>query len=237
MLKIYRYLAGIAGLAAAIAIPVSVSAQTTSHAAVYKKANIQKTFSLHTSVSKSAMKFNRPIMGSVTAVSGTTLTVTGKNSTSTVYTVDASTAKIQDGFTIANIMTGDHVIVMGSTSGTQVTAKSIQDLSFLGRNLFQGTVASVSSSTITITTPATKMTSSTTYTVDASSATLTKLMGMKSATSTSMTIADIQVGDHLTVIGSLSGSTVTATSVRDAGQPGMLGKRGGGTCSKLFGHK
>ena len=72
------------------------------------------------------------VIGKVTAVSGTTVTVQSKGAT--VYTVDATNAKITKGFgknvqtlTVANIAVGDTVVVLGTVSGSSVTATSIVD--------------------------------------------------------------------------------------------------------------
>ena len=70
-----------------------------------------------------------PIVGgSITAVSGTTLTIT--NTSNVTYTIDASNAKIiKNGTstTISNVATGDNVIVQGTVNGTSITASSVID--------------------------------------------------------------------------------------------------------------
>lgn len=66
--------------------------------------------------------------GNVTAISGTTLTVT--NASNVTYTIDATSATIvKNGATstIASVATGDSVIVQGTVNGTSVTASSIID--------------------------------------------------------------------------------------------------------------
>ena len=68
------------------------------------------------------------IAGSISAVNGTTLTVT--NASNVTYTVDASNAKIvKGGATIAatGVATGDSVVVQGTVNGTNVTASSVID--------------------------------------------------------------------------------------------------------------
>ena len=72
----------------------------------------------------------QPIVGgAVTAVSGTTITIT--NTAGVTYTIDASSAKFTKGATtgatIANISVGDNVIVQGTVSGNAVTAASVID--------------------------------------------------------------------------------------------------------------
>ncbi len=68
------------------------------------------------------------IGGNVTAVSGSSLTVT--NEGNTTYTVDATNATIKKGVatsTVASIAIGDSVLVQGTVQGTAVTASSIID--------------------------------------------------------------------------------------------------------------
>ncbi len=71
----------------------------------------------------------QPIIGgSVTAVSGTTLTVT--NQSNVTYTVDAANATVTKGnaaSTLSGVSVGDNVIVQGTVNGTSVTASSVQD--------------------------------------------------------------------------------------------------------------
>ena len=145
--------------------------------------------------------------GTVSAISGTSITMTGTNGTS--YTVDASQVKIMNGLSISNIQVGDKVQVVGTVSGTSIAAKSINDQSFQGRNIFMGSVTAVSGSTITIS-GRNKMN----YTVDASQATVTKGMGTKATT---VAVSGIVVGEQITAVGTLNGSTVTATTIRDMG--------------------
>lgn len=77
------------------------------------------------------------IVGTVSIVSGTTLTVQskgfGRGATSTaitMYTVDASAAKVMKNnatSSVSNIATGDMVMVQGTVSGTNVAATMIRD--------------------------------------------------------------------------------------------------------------
>jgi len=79
--------------------------------------------------------FSRPIAGVVTAVNGSDLTVTVGEASSAVaaitnYTVNASTAKIlRSGTTttLSSIQISDKVAVIGTVSGTNITAKLIID--------------------------------------------------------------------------------------------------------------
>jgi hypothetical protein len=68
------------------------------------------------------------IAGTVSALSGNTLTVTNKSNVT--YTVDATNAKIVQGqntITISNIVVGDSVVVQGTVNGNSVTASSVID--------------------------------------------------------------------------------------------------------------
>ncbi|MGD0976905.1 MAG: DUF5666 domain-containing protein [Minisyncoccia bacterium] len=68
------------------------------------------------------------IAGTISAISGSTLTVTNKSNIT--YTVDATNAKIVQGqntITISSISVGDSVVIQGTVNGTSVTASSIID--------------------------------------------------------------------------------------------------------------
>jgi hypothetical protein len=168
------------------------------------------------------------VFGKVTAVSGTTLTVEStnpKDNTTTMYTVDASSASVKKvaqgsaptNSSVSAIAVGDSVAVRGTVSGTNVTATSIMDgiMPFghggMGRGPgVGGTVTGVSGNTITITGKDGKI-----YTIDASNASLDKL--------STINVSDVQVGDQVGAEGTLSGTTLTAKHVLD-GMP-ALGER------------
>jgi hypothetical protein len=68
------------------------------------------------------------IAGSVSAINGSSLTVTNKSNVT--YTVDATNAKIVQGQTtisVSGITVGDMVIVQGTVNGNSVTASSVID--------------------------------------------------------------------------------------------------------------
>lgn len=68
------------------------------------------------------------IGGSITAISGDTLTITNKSNVA--YTVDATSATVVKGnatSSLSAIAVGDNVLVQGSVSGNAVTASSIID--------------------------------------------------------------------------------------------------------------
>jgi polyisoprenoid-binding protein YceI len=68
------------------------------------------------------------VAGSVTAVSGTTLTIT--NASNVTYTIDGSSSTIVKNGTstaISNVAIGDNIVAQGVVNGTSVTASSIID--------------------------------------------------------------------------------------------------------------
>ena len=184
-------------------------------------------------------------IGTVTAVNGSVLTISSKgpaNSTATTYTVDATNAKITKNRTtgtVSSIVVGDNVMVMGTLSGTNITATAINDGMMMrsglalgqGQNMMHGgvfgTVSAISGNSITLTSKqfqpkesenTTTTPASITYTVDATNATVTK----SGATSS---VSAIVVGDQLMVQGTVSGTTVAATKINDG--MGMDNKAGG----------
>lgn len=181
------------------------------------------------------------IMGNVTAVSGSTLTVQNRRD-NTAYTVDASSAvvtKANATSSVASIVVGDIVAVQGAVSGTNVVAAKIYDGEFqgnmgkgmgLGRDMMKGqkpavvgVVRSISGSTLTVTNRGfdRNASSTITYTVNASNATILK----GNATSS---LSSVAVGDTVFVQGTLSGTTITATIIRDGMMRGGKGDQGEG---------
>jgi hypothetical protein len=202
---------------------------------------------------------NPGVFGTVSSISGDTLTVTvaaqstrpmpehASTSVSTptiasgtVYTVDATNAKIYKGnatttVSISGIATGDTVMVQGTVSGTNIIATIIRDgVSDMmgGRpgmpgNGFGRSASSTSSTTpiiqgngepvvggsvtaISGTTLTVTNTSNVTYTINAASTTVV----VKGASST---LANIAVGDNVIVQGTVNGNAVTASSIIDQG--------------------
>ncbi len=175
------------------------------------------------------------VFGSVTAVSGTTITVTDQR-TKTSYTIDASNAKIMKAgaaATVSNIAVGDIVMADGTLSGTTLTAKVVMDgqpwkrgemenkiekkiegaddkLTSLGivgngQPVVAGSVTAVSGTTITISNKA-----GATFTVDATTAKIAKAGAVT-------TVSNVTVGDMVIVQGTVNGSNITAASVIDQG--------------------
>lgn len=158
--------------------------------------------------------------GTVTAVSGTTLTITAMrpDGTTPTLTVDASNSTVLYRGTqssVSSIKVGDKIIVNGTLSGTTITASAISaGITIPGAILHDihpgtvGKVTAVNGTTLTITSqpdPRTKTTK--TFTVDATNATVMKSTGTSS-------ISAITVGSMVLVEGTVSGSTITATNIR-----------------------
>lgn len=72
------------------------------------------------------------VMGTVSAISGSTLTV--GNEAGVTYTVDATSAKVSKGgkdAALSDVATDDVVLVQGTVNGTSVTAASVIDQTFV----------------------------------------------------------------------------------------------------------
>lgn len=112
--------AGLAGIASAQSVGTTPSASSTRP-------------SFHMGMGRGMMDHDfdhqrgHGVMGTVTAVSGTTITITGKDGTA--YTIDASSAQIGkiETITAGDVHVGDTLGVEGTLSGTNVTAKHIMD--------------------------------------------------------------------------------------------------------------
>lgn len=175
------------------------------------------------------------IAGTVSTVSGTTLTITRQmpekssaTAQAAVYIVDASNATITkagNASTVSAIAVGDTVMVQGTVNGTNVVATVIRDgvgpmmnrggqeqpenknpiIQGNGQPIVGGTVTAISGSALTITNA-----SNITYSVDATNATIMK----GHATST---LSSVATGDNVIVQGVVNGSAITASSIIDSG--------------------
>jgi hypothetical protein len=182
------------------------------------------------------------VVGTVTAISGDTLTISGKqgfasSTPSTVtYTVNATNATVKKNnatSTLASIAVGDTIVARGTVSGTSVTATSIFDgimsmtrgdhggqdmgdtasstrptslpspITGNGQPVIAGSVSAVNGNTLTITNK-----SNVTYTVDVTNAKIVQ-------GHTTVTVANVAVGDNVIIQGAVSGTSVTASSVID----------------------
>jgi hypothetical protein len=149
------------------------------------------------------------IFGTVSAISGSVITVTGKsrakNSSTTTYTVNAGNATvIKNGASssVAGIAVGDSLMIQGAVNGTTITATAIRD-NIPQRPGISGTVSAINGNIITVTDR-----KNVAYSVDATSATVTKNGDASS-------ISGIIVGDKVMVSGTVNGTSISATAIRD----------------------
>lgn len=183
------------------------------------------------------------VFGTVSAVSGTTLTVTSKMGprpeqastnaasagTETTYTVNASNATVvKDGSTssVSAIAVGDTVMVRGTVSGTTVTATEIHDgiPPRDGRGSSQqgdGFVASLQGNGQPVIGGTVSAVSGTTLSVAPAQGGITYSVDASSATvkkgNATSSVSAVAVGDEVIVQGSVNGTAVSATSVIDQG--------------------
>jgi hypothetical protein len=188
--------------------------------------------------------FARPaVVGTVSAISGDTLTVTGKNwaqgspsptnsgqatQTTTTYTVDATNATVtknNTASTVGAIAVGDTVMVQGSVSGSDVTATTIRDgamgMSRSGGKGSRGTTTpSITGNGEPVVGGSVTAISGSTLTITNKS-NVTYTIDASDATITkgnaTTTIANIATGDTVLVQGTVNGTSVTASSVIDQG--------------------
>jgi len=171
------------------------------------------------------------IYGTVTAVSGNTVTVQSKTftkgsttSTMTTYTVDASVATIvknKAASVVSAIAVGDTIMVQGTLTGTSIVAKTIIDGIVIknqpeidknsttlpignGQPIVVGTVTAINGSTVTITNK-----SNVSYTINVAGATVTK-------NGDTSTVSNVTVGDTVLAQGTINGTSVTAVSLTDS---------------------
>lgn len=168
--------------------------------------------------------------GTVTAINGSSIALTGKNNTA--YTVDATNAKInkigsgpKTTIPVSGISIGDTLTVTGTVSGTNITATNIIDgarpAPVKESPVATGTVSNLSGNTFTLTNSA-----GTAYTVDASNLKNINIRKLN----TSLQNGGVQNGDIISVYGTLSGNNITASSIQDGnmpnGWPKMMGQQG-----------
>ena len=171
------------------------------------------------------------VFGTVSGVSGTTLTVTDSRA-NTTYSVDATNAQVMKNGTsssVSAIAVGDMVMVQGTVSGSSVVATMIRDgigmeggrmmwgkakgagpeqnlvVQGNGQPVIGGNVTAINGTTLTI---ANK--SNVTYTVDVSGAKIIKM-------GTSTPLSSVATGDKVIVQGAVNGTSITASSVIDQG--------------------
>ena len=206
---------------------------------------------MHSGPMMSGSRMAPGVFGTVTAISGDTLTVTQArrerpNATTTtaaavtIYTVDATNAKVMKNgtsSTLSAIETGDTVMVQGTMTGTNVAATVIRDgiggmmgrggpggfgggkgfghgtsstpivspIQGNGEPVLGGSVTAITGNSLTVTNA-----SNVTYTIDVTNAKIVR-------NGTTTAVSAIATGDSVVVQGTVSGTSVTATSVIDQG--------------------
>jgi hypothetical protein len=181
------------------------------------------------------------VSGTVSGVSGNTITVNGRqgfgSTTATVsYTINATNATFRKNnatSTVSSIVVGDTIFAQGTVTGTNVVATSITDGAFgrmmgarggsgngptrsasstlavigNGEPVVAGTVSQVSGSTLTIATA-----SNVIYTVDVSNAKVLKGQN-------TVALSTVVAGDKVVVQGTVSGTSIVASTVIDQNAP------------------
>lgn len=152
------------------------------------------------------------------APSGNSFTITTRSGSTETVDVSASTVYLERKIaspTLSNVAVGDLVGVFGSLSGSTITATQVVIRPAGPRNFVTaGTVETApSANTFTL-----KSWSGTLETVDVTSSTLYAERGVSSPS-----LTNVSVGDLVTVFGTASGTTVSATEVAIAMPPPVTG--------------
>lgn len=138
----------------------------------------------------------------------------------------------------AALMLTAGLVALPALADTSTSAPSSQTVHAKGHKPAAfGTVTAINGNLITLTSKIKGAT--TTYTVDASSATITKGIG---TSTTAIAVSGITVGDRLVVQGTVSGTAITATTIRDGLAAQRIGKTRAahsakGTLAKSGAHK
>ena len=152
------------------------------------------------------------IVGTISAINGSQLTVTGNNGTT--YTVDAANAALNGSLgavVLGDLRVGDTIVVRGKLNGTALTANTIRDIS-LAQRLFvstigatgAGVVTSISGNTFTIN----PIGNGATTTVTTNASTTYKVNGQATTSSA------LAVGSNVIIGGtSTSDTSITASLV------------------------
>ena len=143
-----------AALVASLVLPAATFAKENSN----KKEKRDQTTSEKTKEdpktkkSDETKKNSKDLAGSVVSISGNTISL---NSNGTTYSVDASSAKIMSKYglklQIFDVKTGDNISVQGKVDGTNVSAKTIRDLSIqTASNVSSGKVTAINGTSFTL---------------------------------------------------------------------------------------
>lgn len=164
------------------------------------------------------------LTGTVSAISGATITLAVPRDlvgvlTTVNFTVNATNATVtKNGVTntVSSIAVGDNVVVRGTITGTNIVATTIRVVqnnqgegdSNRMNPIVVGKVSVINGKILTVISQQETNNTATTFTVDATNAKL--LRG-----NTTIKLSDITVGDNVVVQGTLTGTNVVATLIRD----------------------
>ena len=191
------------------------------------------------------------VFGTVSAVSGYTITVTntrgiGTNTTTTNYTIDATNAKITKNNvagTISDVVVGDTVMARGTLTGTNLVATTVRDGQVgkgargdkAGKNK-TGNENTDSAQNLTaplITGNGEPIIAGTIASISGSAVTVTNKSNVTYTVDASsakiveganmITISNMAVGDMIIVQGTVNGTNVTASSIIDQAKPASTG--------------
>jgi hypothetical protein len=191
------------------------------------------------------------VFGTVSAISGDTLTVTSRaftprNPTTTsnapavtTYTVDATNATVTkngSASTLASVAVGDMVMIQGTVSGTNVAATTIHDgiMGGMGRGMggkpgqhATSTTPIIQGNGEPVVGGSVTAVSGSTLTVTTAKGGLTYNIDASAATvqkgGKAASVSSVVVGDNVVVQGAVNGTSVTASSVIDQGAPRAAG--------------
>ncbi len=235
-----RYIPAVMALAIVASVGVAVpafAATNSAQAGWYGGAQNGGPQHRPTGVRNNTNMMRPSVVGTVSAISGTTLTVSGRQgfgstSATVTFTVDASNAVVMKNnatTTVSSIATGDTIAVQGTVSGTNVTATTIRDgimmrpggartprqpgqMGSSSPSIGNGQpVVAGTVSAISGSTLTITNKSNVTYTVDASSAKVLK--GAPQGTTSSL--SNVAVGDSVLAQGTINGTSVTASTIID----------------------
>ena len=197
---------------------------------------------------KGVMKLGIP--GTVTAINGTSITMTGQQghgstTAATLFTVDATNAVVRKGMatsTLSGIAVGDKIYAQGTVNGTTIKATTIED-GLMGRNAMIGEnglmgkngqrgQGSRASSTPVFTGNGEPVVMGAISAINGNSVTVTNPSGVTYTVDvtnakiikgpTAVTVTTLVVGDKVLVQGTVNGTAVSATTVIDQSIPAVI---------------
>lgn len=175
--------------------------------------------------------------GTIASIDGSTLTLEDQSGTTTkVLTSTSTVVTTSSTGSVSEVKVGDTVMVIGTGSGSQIAATRVVDAGVVsadradaarrdgmggppgggpggaggpgGMAGTRGVVQSVGDGTLTITSR------------EGSTVTVTTSSSTEITIAETGTVADLQVGDQIMVMGTESDGTITATKIREGGRPG-----------------